>query len=449
MVPRKRGSSATIAAASGRCGLVSIARPSASSVSRSSPQRTVKRYDFRPSITNGTVLVASPSAIGRQPDASGSSVPAWPARLAQNSRLTIPTANVEVMPTGLSMMTQPWTSCFSGLREAPGASIASMLAIGPSGEIALDRGRPQQSLDPFRLAESLVDAEADVGREFEIHLLGDRAAHVALVAVERRQDLRLVAPAERHHVDGRQPQIGAHADFRHGDQMRLDHGVMNLALRQQLGHGMTHGLADAQLALRGAACRRAMLSAGHFIEPRYVPARAGGAERSPIDLVPISPGQDERRPKFRTLERALHRLHPVALDGIAGAHVLEILERHAAFLAGTDLARVVLEVLELRELALVDHHVVADEPHVGAALDRAVGHAAAGDLADFRHVEDLEDLRVAQRGLAQRRRQEPRHRLLHVVDEIVDDVVVADLDSGALGGFARLLVGAHVAAADS
>src|SRR5260370_22973918 len=47
-------------------------------------------------MTNGTVLVASPSAIGRQPEASGSSVPAWPTRLAANSRLTTLTAWVEV-----------------------------------------------------------------------------------------------------------------------------------------------------------------------------------------------------------------------------------------------------------------------------------------------------------------------------------------------------------------
>src|SRR5947209_6304219 len=106
-------------------------------------------------MTNGTVLVASPSAIGRQPEASGSSVPACPARLAQNSRFTTETAKVEVMPTGLSTMTQPCTSCFGGLREARFSPIASMLVIGLSGEIALDRGRPQQPLDPLRFAEPL------------------------------------------------------------------------------------------------------------------------------------------------------------------------------------------------------------------------------------------------------------------------------------------------------
>ena len=113
-----------------------------------------------------------------------------------------------------------------------------------------------------------------------------------------------------------------------------------------------------------------------------------------------------------------------------------------------DFAGVVLEALELRELAFVHHDVVAHQPHIGAALDGAVGDAAAGDVADLRHLEDLEDHRVAEHGLADRWREQAGHRLLHVVDEVVDDVVVADLDAGALGGLARFLVGAHVEADD-
>src|SRR5204862_263336 len=80
-------------------------------------------------------------------------------------------------------------------------------------------------------------------------------------------------------------------------------------------------------------------------------------------------------------QRALNRLHPVAFDNVALPHVLVVLEGHAAFHARTDFAHVVLETLELRELALVDYHVVADQPHIGAALDGAVGDAAAGALA--------------------------------------------------------------------
>src|SRR5580658_2789849 len=88
----------------------------------------VNKYILRLSTTNGTVLVASPSAIGRQPDASGSSVPAWPARLAENKRLITATAWVEVMPTGLSSTTQPWTSRLFFLA----ARAAGSLLVGAS-----------------------------------------------------------------------------------------------------------------------------------------------------------------------------------------------------------------------------------------------------------------------------------------------------------------------------
>ena len=57
-------------------------------------------------------------------------------------------------------------------------------------------------------------------------------------------------------------------------------------------------------------------------------------------------------------------------------------------------------------------------------------------------------VRVAEHGLAQRRREQAGHRLFHVVDEIVDDVVVADFDAGALRRLARFLMRAHVEADD-
>ena len=53
--------------------------------------------------------MASPSAIGSMPEASGSSVPACPAFSAWNSHLIFDTASVEPMPTGLSSTTQPET----------------------------------------------------------------------------------------------------------------------------------------------------------------------------------------------------------------------------------------------------------------------------------------------------------------------------------------------------
>src|SRR3954454_7548970 len=59
-------------------------------------------------------LVASPSAIGSKPLASGSRVPPWPTLVLgsppwRRMRLTALTAVVEPRPTGLSRMIQPWS----------------------------------------------------------------------------------------------------------------------------------------------------------------------------------------------------------------------------------------------------------------------------------------------------------------------------------------------------
>ena len=92
-----------------RVALATIA-PSASSVSVSAPEAHGEAVGLAPSTTNGTVLVASPSAIGSTPVASGSSVPACPALPPIEKMLTLVTALVEVMPCGLSRMSQPLTA---------------------------------------------------------------------------------------------------------------------------------------------------------------------------------------------------------------------------------------------------------------------------------------------------------------------------------------------------
>jgi hypothetical protein len=63
-----------------------------------------------------------------------------------------------------------------------------------------------------------------------------------------------------------------------------------------------------------------------------------------------------------------------------------------------DFLHFVLEALERLERAFVDHHVVADQADLGAALDLAFGDTATGNLADLGDVEDLEDLGVAEEG---------------------------------------------------
>src|SRR5438045_3326491 len=74
----------------------------------------VNSYALLASSIRPASLVASPSAIGRTPLASGSSVPPWPTLVlgspaSRSSRLTALTAGVEPRPTGLSRMIQPWS----------------------------------------------------------------------------------------------------------------------------------------------------------------------------------------------------------------------------------------------------------------------------------------------------------------------------------------------------
>src|SRR5450631_2634324 len=176
-------------------------------------------------MTKGTVLVASPSPIGRQPETSGSSVPAWPARLAVNRRLITLTAWVEVMPTGLSSTTQPWTSrlsrlnCLCGLARggsacsapsgaAKSASVAStilFIAILILGQVALHFRLTQQLLDALDFREAVIDAEPQIRCKFEVYGVSDLAAQESLVALEGGDHLVSVAAGKRHDVDGGQP----------------------------------------------------------------------------------------------------------------------------------------------------------------------------------------------------------------------------------------------------
>ncbi len=147
-----------------------------------------------------------------------------------------------------------------------GGGLRQLLVIRLVVEIAPHRGRSQKLLDSFGFVESLVERKPDLRCEFQVNAPRDLAAQVPLVALERGDHVVLVAAAERHHVDGGEPQIRGHAHLGHGDEMAFDHGIMHLTAREQLGQRVADELADAQLALGGHMARAGialMMSAGH------------------------------------------------------------------------------------------------------------------------------------------------------------------------------------------
>ena len=72
--------------------------------------------------------------------------------------------------------------------------------------------------------------------------------------------------------------------------------------------------------------------------------------------------------------------------------------------------------------------MVADEAHAAVALDEAVGNHTAGNVAHFGNIDDLADFQRAGLLLFLLGGEHAAHGCLHIVDGIVDDVVVADFD---------------------
>ena len=79
--------------------------------------------------------------------------------------------------------------------------------------------------------------------------------------------------------------------------------------------------------------------------------------------------------------------------------------------------------------------VVAQQPRlrVARARDPALGDHAAGDGAELRRLEDVAHLRRADPHFLERRLEQAGHRLLHLVDDVVDDRVQADVHLLAIG----------------
>ena len=173
-------------------------------------------------------------------------MPAWPARFAPNrcsddgdrvrrghaDRLVEHDPAMHVALSGAFLL-RPSAACARGvarsLRHGARARPTRRVISGHQSsfsafEIALHHRCSQKLLDPFRFVESLVDAEANLGRKFQVNAPRDLAAHIASCCVPSASSTAFdVAAAERHDIDGREPQIRRHPHFGHRDQMRFDH----------------------------------------------------------------------------------------------------------------------------------------------------------------------------------------------------------------------------------
>src|SRR3954453_19736759 len=147
-------------------------------------------------------------------------------------------------------------------------------------------------------------------------------------------------------------------------------------------------------------------------------------------------------------ELALHLTRLEHLEDVAFLDVLVPLERDSALVTLGDLADVVLEAAQGADPARADDGSAAHEPAAGAAADDPARDVRPGDRPDARGAEGLTDLGGADGGLHLLGREHALHRLTQLVDDVVDDVVGADLDALALGGGERIADGPDAEADD-
>src|SRR6478736_2001131 len=141
--------------------------------------------------------------------------------------------------------------------------------------------------------------------------------------------------------------------------------------------------------------------------------------------------------------------HLIGRDEVLDLEVVERPQVDAALEALADLGDVVLEPAQAGDLDVLGHDdPVAGDPRPGATPDLATAHDRAGDVAELAAAEDLADLRGAELDLLVLRLEHALEGLLDLVDRLVDDRVVADLDTLALGDLGVLALGPDVEADD-
>src|SRR5690606_6979961 len=108
--------------------------------------------------------------------------------------------------------------------------------------------------------------------------------------------------------------------------------------------------------------------------------------------------------------------------------VTDALNADSAIAAGLDFSYVVFETLKRTQLAGVYHDTVAHEADGILTFDIAVRNHAAGDSTYLGYSEYLANFCIADDDLFHFRREHTFHRILHVVDRVVDDGVKSDFD---------------------
>src|SRR5437762_1468762 len=134
------------------------------------------------------------------------------------------------------------------------------------------------------------------------------------------------------------------------------------------------------------------------------------------------------------------------LDYIANFDVTVTGDADTALHTVAHFGDIVFEAAQRTDAPLVDHHVVAQQTHIGIALDHAIDHRATSDGSDLGHSEGVADFGAAKVCFLDRRFEQSEHGFLDLVLQLVDDRMQADVNLLLFGEFLRFALGTYVEA---
>src|SRR5690606_25014512 len=146
----------------------------------------------------------------------------------------------------------------------------------------------------------------------------------------------------------------------------------------------------------------------------------------------------------RSLERARHLDLLEHFDLVPDLNVVVALHADTAFHAGTHFGHVVLEAAQGFQLAFKDDHVFTQYANRTVTVHEPLENHATGHRAKLRRAENITHFGDTQDVLPYITAEHTGERLLDVLDDVVNDVVVAHVQAFGLDYLARASIRPHV-----
>src|SRR5690606_38363517 len=148
----------------------------------------------------------------------------------------------------------------------------------------------------------------------------------------------------------------------------------------------------------------------------------------------------------RSLERARHLDLLEHFDLVPDLNVVIALHADTAFHASTHFGHVVLEAAQGFQLAFKNDHVLTQYTDRTVTVHQPLEHHATGNRTKLRRAEDVAHFGNTQDILPNITAEHTGERLLDVLDDVVNDVVVAHVQAFGLDNLARSSISPHVEA---